>query len=299
MSVSLYTSPTRLTNTRVLRIIACAALCAAWTLGAAAQSDRERGEYVAIAGGCVACHSARAENAVLFAGGRALKTPFGTFYGPNITPHPESGIGRWSEADFVRAMREGKRPDGAHYYPAFPYTSYTRISNADLHALWSYLRSLPPNARKSQAHELKFPYNLRFLLWGWKLLYFQPGPAYSDAPAATPVERGAYLVNVLSHCGECHTPRNRLGAPNRDRFLGGGNAPDGTDVPSLMPTRLKEFSDKDLSEFLTTGTFPDGDIANESMEEVITNTTSRLTPADLAAMIAYLRTVPPVPEGSK
>jgi mono/diheme cytochrome c family protein len=161
------------------------------------------------------------------------------------------------------------------------------------------LRSLPPNARKNQAHELKFPYNLRFLLWGWKLLYFKAEPAYSDAPAATPVERGAYLVNVLSHCGECHTPRNRFGAANRDQFLGGGKAPDGTAVPNLTPTRLKEFSDKDLGEFLTTGTLPDGDVANESMEEVVTNTTSRLTPADLAAMIAYLRSVPPVPEDSE
>jgi len=285
----------RLTKTLVLRIVACAALAAAWPFGAAAQSDQERGEYVAIAGGCVACHTAGAEDAVRFAGGRVLKTPFGTFYGPNITPHPESGIGRWSEADFVRAMREGRRPDGAHYYPAFPYPSYTRISNADLHALWIYLRSLPPNARKSQVHELKFPFNIRFLLWSWKLLYFKAGPAYPDAPAATPVARGAYLVNVLSHCGECHTPRNRLGAPNRDRFLGGGTSPDGADVPNLTPTRLKEFSDKELSVLLTMGTLPDGDVPNESMEEVITNTTSRLTPADLAAMIAYLRSLPPLP----
>ena len=263
---------------------------------AATAGDTTRGEYIATAGGCVACHTASGKDAARFAGGHALKTPFGTFYGPNITPHPQAGIGRWSEADFVRAMRQGLRPDGAHYFPAFPYPSYTRIVNADLRDLWAYLRSLPPNARQNQEHDLRFPFGFRFLLWGWKLLFFTPGPTAADARTDTPVTRGAYLVNALSHCGECHTPRNILGGPKRDRFLAGGKGPDGKGVPNLTPTRLKKWGDGELKDFLTTGLTADGDVTAESMGEVVTNTLSRLTAEDLAAIIAYLRSLPPLPD---
>jgi len=263
---------------------------------AATAGDTTRVEYIATAGGCVACHTASGKDAARFAGGHALKTPFGTFYGPNITPHPQAGIGRWSEADFVRAMRQGLRPDGAHYFPAFPYPSYTRIVNADLRDLWAYLRSLPPNARQNQEHDLRFPFGFRFLLWGWKLLFFTPGPTAADARTNTPVTRGAYLVNALSHCGECHTPRNILGGSKRDRFLAGGKGPDGKGVPNLTPTRLKKWGDGELKDFLTTGITADGDVAAESMGEVVTNTLSRITAEDLAAIIAYLRSLPPLPD---
>src|SRR6186997_106920 len=152
-----------------------------------AQGDAKRGEYLAKAGGCVGCHTVEAKEGskdkpVPFAGGRALKTPFGTFYGPNITPHAEAGIGKWSEADFIRAMREGRRPDGAHYFPAFPYPSFTGITDADLRDLWAYLRSLPPGKRASQPHELRFPFGWRALVAGWKWLYFTPGTGVG-APA--------------------------------------------------------------------------------------------------------------------
>ena len=236
---------------------------------AATAGEAKRGEYLATAGGCVACHTAAGKDAVRFAGGHALKTPFGTFYGPNITPHPQAGIGRWSEADFVRAMRDGRRPDGAHYFPAFPYPSYTRIVDADLRDLWAWLRSLPPDAR-----------------------------ATTDT-GSTPVARGAYLVNALSHCGECHTPRNFLGGPQRDRFLAGGKGPEGKGVPNLTPTKLKKWSDGELKEFLTTGITADGDVTAESMGEVVTNTLSRITAQDLAAIIAYLRTVPALPDAPR
>lgn len=262
---------------------------------AATAGDAKRGEYLAAAGGCVACHTASGKDAVRFAGGHALKTPFGTFYGPNITPHPQAGIGRWSEADFVRAMREGRRPDGAHYFPAFPYPSYTNIVDADLRDLWAYLRTLPPSARANQPHDLRFPFGFRFLLWGWKLLFFKPGPATTDT-GSTPVARGAYLVNALSHCGECHTPRNVLGGPKRDRFLAGGTGPDGKGVPNLTPFKLKKWGDAELKDFLTTGMTADGDVTAEAMGEVVTNTTSKITAADLAAIIAYLRTIPALPD---
>ncbi len=284
-------------NPSLLRTGICMLLVtAAVNAFAAAQGDAKRGEYIAIAGGCVACHTASGKEAVRFAGGHALKTPFGTFYGPNITPHPQAGIGRWSEADFIRAMRAGLRPDGAHYFPAFPYPSYTKIVDDDLKDLWAYLRNLPPNARQNQNHDLQFPFGFRFLVWGWKQLFFTPGPAVSDAQAKTPVARGAYLVNALSHCGECHTPRNFLGGPKRDRFLAGGKGPDGKGVPNLTPTKLKKWGDVELKDFLTTGITADGDITAESMGEVVTNTLSRITPEDLAAIIAYLRSLPALPD---
>ena len=264
-----------------------------------AQGDPKRGEYLANAGGCVGCHTEEKKDAVRFAGGRALQTPFGTFYGPNITPHPEAGIGRWSEADFVRAMRQGVRPDGANYFPAFPYPSYTKVSDADLRDLWAYLRSLAPSPQASRPHELGFLYRWRFPVSAWKWLYFAPGPFVADSKASAAVNRGAYLVQALGHCGECHTPRDALGGPKRDRFLAGGKGPEGKNVPNLTPTRLKGSSDKDLKDLLTTGLKPDGDVPAKAMAEVIENTTSKLSPEDLAAVIAYLRSLPPLPEEPK
>lgn len=264
-----------------------------------AQGDAKRGEYLANAGGCVGCHTEEKKDAVRFAGGRALQTPFGTFYGPNITPHPEAGIGRWSEADFVRAMRQGVRPDGANYFPAFPYPSYTKVSDADLRDLWAYLRSLAPSPQASRPHELGFLYRWRFPVSAWKWLYFTPGPFAADPKASTAVNRGAYLVQALGHCGECHTPRDALGGPKRDRPLAGGKGPEGKNVPNLTPTRLKGSSDKDLKDLLTTGLKPDGDVPAKAMAEVIENTTSKLSPEDLAAVIAYLRSLPPLPEEPK
>jgi len=277
-------------------LFACLAFLLAAPNLALAKGDPKHGEYLTKAGGCVACHTKEGEKATYFAGGRALKTPFGTFYGPNITPHPDAGIGRWTEADFIRAMREGVRPDGAHYFPAFPYPSYTKISDGDLRDLWAYLRTVTPSAQPSQAHDLRFPFGWRFLVLGWKWLFFKPGPMAPDPTLSTAANRGAYLVQALGHCGECHTPRNFLGGPRRDRFLAGGKGPEGKGVPNLTPTRLKKWSDGELRDFLTTGILPDGDITAETMGEVIRNTTSQLTPADLSAMIAYLRTLPPIPD---
>lgn len=263
---------------------------------ASAQGDAKRGEYLARAGGCSGCHTEDKQGAVPFAGGRALTTPFGTFYGPNITPHPQAGIGRWTEGDFIRAMREGTGPGRSHYFPAFPYPSFTRIVDGDLRDLFAYLRTLPPDARPSQPHDLRFPFGFRFAVAGWKWLFFTPGAFVPDPKASAAVNRGAYLVQALGHCGECHTPRNFLGGPRRDRFLAGGKTPEGKTVANLTPTRLKRWSDGDLKEFLTTGTKPDDKMAGEAMGEVITNTTSKLTPEDLAALIAYLRTLPPLPD---
>ncbi len=266
---------------------------------ASAQGDPKRGQYLAKAGGCVGCHTEEKKGAVPFAGGRALKTPFGTFHGPNITPHQNAGIGRWSEADFVTAMRRGLRPDGANYFPAFPYPSFTKITDADLKDLWAYLHSLPPSARTGQPHDLRFPFGWRFLIWIWKWLFFTAGPFAPDASRSALLNRGAYLVEALGHCGECHTPRNFLGGSRKSRYLAGGRLPGGGSVPNLTPTRLKKWDDKDLKEFLQSGQTPDGDVVAETMGEVISNTTSQLTPPDLAALLAYLRSLPPLPDEKK
>lgn len=276
------------------------ALLVACAQGAFAQGDAKRGAYLAKAAGCAGCHTEKKDGAVPYAGGRELKTPFGTFYGPNITPHPDAGIGRWSEADFLRALREGVRPDGAHYFPAFPYPSFTQITDADARDLWAFFRALPPDARNNRPHELRVPYGWRFLVGPWKWLYFTPGPLAADAARPTALNRGAYLVEALGHCGECHTPRNFLGGTQRDRRLAGtASGPEGKSVPNLTPAKLKKWDDRDLREFLQSGLTPDGDVAAEAMGEVVRNTTSQLTPEDLAAMIAYLRSLPPLADAPR
>jgi mono/diheme cytochrome c family protein len=280
---------------RALQALALAVLLASVHGGASAQGDAKRGAYLAKAAGCVGCHTETKKDATPYAGGRALKTPFGTFYGPNITPHPGAGLGKWSEADFARALRQGLRPDGAHYFPAFPYPSFTRIADADVRDLWAYLRTLPPSSRPNQEHDLRFPFGWRFLVAGWKWLFFSPGPFVADAKQAPLVQRGAYLVGALGHCGECHTARNFLGGLKRDRFLAGAaKGPEGDRVPNLTPTRLKKLDDGELKNFLQAGLKPDGDVVAETMGEVIRNTTAELTPGDLAAIIGYLRALPPV-----
>lgn len=263
-----------------------------------AQGDVKKGQYLAKAAGCMGCHTDTAAGAAPFAGGRLLDTPFGKFYGPNITPHLQHGLGKWSAADFRRALHLGERPDGAPYYPAFPYPSFTGMTDADIGDLWAYLRSLPPANRPNRPHELHFPLGWRFLVTFWKWLYFTPQPFIAIPQASPQVKRGAYLVNVLGHCGECHTPRNFLGGPNKDRRLAGGKLPDGR-VPNLTPTRLKKWTDAQLREFLRSGATPEGDPPSDTMDEVIRNTTSQLTPQDVGALIAYLRSLPPLSEVPK
>ncbi|MEP6656504.1 MAG: cytochrome c [Betaproteobacteria bacterium] len=275
---------------------ACAiVLLLALTGSAAYAQDARRGQYLAKAGGCVGCHTEDRQGAVPFAGGRGLKTSFGVFYGPNITPDPQAGVGRWSESQFMQAMRNGVRPDGAHYFPVFPYPSFTQITDGDLRDLWAYLRTLTPDARRNRAHEIKFPFGWRPAVALWKWFFFTPGPFHSER-GAPQIDRGAYLVEGLGHCNECHTPRNVLGGLVRSRHLGGVKGPQGKGVPNLTPARLKQWNDAELAEFLTTGITPEFDSADEAMGEVIRNTTSQLSPEDLRAVIAYLRTLPPQPE---
>ncbi|HKQ27120.1 MAG TPA: cytochrome c [Burkholderiales bacterium] len=270
-----------------------------WAASASAQGDAKRGLYISKAAGCLGCHTESKSNAQPYAGGRPLTTPFGTFFGPNITPDASAGLGRWTEQDFIRALREGRRPDGAHYFPAFPYGSFTRITDQDLRDLWAYLRSLPPSNRANQPHQLRFPFAWRWPLWGWKLLFFTPGPFTPDPNKDQVVNRGAYLVNALGHCGECHTPRNFLGGLKRQRHLAGSKLGENLVAPNLTPARQQKNTDRDLKELLQTGMTAEGDVLSEAMAEVVQNTTSQLTPQDLDALIAYLRSLPALPDEPK
>lgn len=260
-----------------------------------AQANARNGQYLAKAAGCAGCHTEAKSGAVPYAGGRKLETPFGNFYGPNITPDPQTGLGKWTESDFRRAIRQGERPDGSHYFPAFPYASFTGMSDSDIGDLWAYMRNLPASNKANREHELRFPFSLRFLVTFWKTLFFTPGPVVSSAQATPAVKRGEYLVRTLGHCGECHTPRNALGGPKSDRWLAGAKIPEGK-VPNITPTRLKKWSDDGLKEYLLSGNTPGGDVAVEPMAEVVNNTTSQWTADDMAAAMAYLRTVPAMAE---
>jgi mono/diheme cytochrome c family protein len=243
----------------------------------------------------VGCHTE--PGGTEYAGGRALKTPFGTFYGPNITPHPQAGIGAWSDEDFLRALKRGVSPEGHPYYPAFPYTSFAGIAEEDALAIKAFLFSLPASDRQAKAHDLSFPYSLRLALWPWRWLYFEADPPALAAEATPEVRRGAYLVEALGHCGECHTPRNWLGARDQDRKLAGNTeGPEGDKVPNITPdpdTGLGSWSPEDVIRVLEKGLLPDFDAVGGAMGEVV-KATSKLTLEDRAAIAAYLASLPPV-----
>jgi mono/diheme cytochrome c family protein len=277
-------------------------LWAALAAGAAAQQpDSEavkRGEYLFNAGGCLGCHTDVKNQGAPLAGGRALATPFGTFFGPNITPDPQHGLGSWSEADFIRAMRRGERPDGANLFPVFPYTSFTKISDADLKDLWAYLRTVPAAATPNRPHEVSFPFGFRPALTIWKWLNFTPGAFRPDPARSAELNRGAYLVEALAHCGECHTPRNLMGGLDAARaFAGTPDGPEGERVPNITPdpdTGLGKWSPADITDLLTQGMTPDGDFVGGSMGEVVRNTSGKLGNSDVRAIVAYLKALPPV-----
>ena len=280
------------------RMIAVTAITVSPLGAAIAQTEDAvtRGEYVFHAAGCAGCHTDTKNDGQLLAGGRELETPFGTFVGPNITAHPEAGIGDWSDDDFIRALRDGVAPDGSHYYPAFPYTSFTKMTDADMRDLKAYIFSLPTSATPSKPHEIGFPFNIRALLGAWKAANFDAGVFEPDPARADDVNRGAYLVEGLTHCAECHTPRTRLGGLNRDMFLAGTeDGPEGEATGNLTPhaTGLGEWSDGDIMFLLRTGFLPSGDVVSSLMGEVVDGT-SKLTEEDQRAIIAYLRSLPPI-----
>ena len=256
------------------------------------------GEYLLHAAGCVGCHTDVEGNGPTLAGGRRLDTPFGTFYSPNITPHRATGIGAWTPHQFAAALRRGEGPGGKHYYPVFPYPSYTKMATEDALAIFDYLETVPAVDRPNKPHELPWLLRFRFLNWGWKQLFMDEGEL-RDAKGLSRQERGGYLVNALAHCGECHTSRNLFGALRADRALAGNlRGPEGEVVPNITPhpaDGIGNWSDDELSDYLATGMTPDGDFAGGAMAEVIEDCTSKLHPADLEAAVLYLRRVPALP----
>jgi len=255
--------------------------------------DATRGEAVFWAGGCASCHAdekATGEAKLILSGGRRLASPFGDFIVPNISPDPAEGIGGWSALDLANAMQLGTSPDGEHYYPAFPFSSYAKASLQDVVDLKTFLDTLPVSDRKNQPHELGFPFNIRLSLGGWKLLFTSKDWVVGDdlTPAET---RGRYLAEALAHCGECHTPRNPLGGPTRSRWLAGAPDPSGKGtIPNITPAKMT-WSEAQLVEYFTSGFTPEFDSVGGHMAYVVDNL-AHLPESDRAAIAAYLKKVP-------
>ena len=259
----------------------------------------ERGAYLATAANCGTCHTAPGGEAM--AGGLAFNTPFGTIYSTNITPDADTGIGDWSFADFANSMRHGVRPDGTHLYPVFPYTSFTKIGDDDLAALFTYLNSVPAVRQSAPANELSFPFNLRILMKAWKALFFDNGEFVADESQPGDWNRGAYLVEAFAHCGECHSPRNAFGAAKNGLAMSGGEYLDkvagGKYKPWFAPdltsseAGLGLWAHEDLADYLHTGRNAFLDSIGP-MNEVIMHSTRHLDRADVEAMATYLKSLP-------
>ena len=257
--------------------------------------DLANGQEIFNVGGCSSCHAVPNQpDRLRLGGGLALGSPFGTFYAPNISPDPADGIGRWSEADFVSAVMRGVSPEGKHYFPAFPYTSYHLAKVEDVRDLFAYLKTLPPVSGKVRDHDLPFPFNIRRNVGIWKSLFMDGKPFVADGAKSPQWNRGAYLVNGFGHCAECHSPRNLLGGIiTAQRFAGGPN-PEGEGwVPNITQKGIGEWSAKDIANLLKTGELPEGDSVGGAMRRVIKNT-SQLSDEDIAAMADYVKSLPPV-----
>ncbi|MCK1312479.1 cytochrome c [Bradyrhizobium sp. 23] len=293
---------------RTIPVALLAALAAAgvyWWLsapvGAAAGTaparvpDLVNGQVMFNAGGCASCHAVPDQpDRLRLGGGVAIKSPFGTFYAPNISSDPTDGIGKWSEAEFVNAVMHGVSPDGQHYFPAFPYTSYQHARREDVLDLFAYLKTLPAVAGKVRDHDVPFPFNIRRNVGIWKFLFLDGKPFVADSAKSPQWNRGAYLVNSFGHCAECHSPRNGLGGITAAQRFAGGPNPEGEGwVPNITQKGLGEWSAKDIAYVLKTGELPDGDSVGGAMTRVIKNT-SQLPDDDLAAMADYLKSLPPV-----
>jgi len=280
-------------------LVALAGASAAAASAAELSTAVERGRYLAQAGGCISCHTADRPDATPLAGGRAIRTAFGTFYTPNLTPDPETGLGGWTDADFERALRGGVRPDNSYYYPAFPYPSYTGLTDSDVADIAAYLRSLAPVRQATPKHELPWYLSQRLVMYVWNLLNFTPGRFTPDPARDAAWNRGAYLVRHVGHCGECHTPRNALGGLDHARELAGNPAgPEGKSVPDITQNPeagIGRWSAEDIVFMLETGLLPDGDFAGSTMSDVIKDSTGKLTVADRQAIAAYLKSLKPAP----
>ncbi len=263
-------------------------------------ADIANGAYMFHAGGCASCHAAPGAKGAAkerLAGGLALKSPFGTFYAPNISPDARDGIGGWSERDFINAMMYGVSPDGRHYYPAFPYTFYRHMRLADVRDIKAYLDTLPAVKSVAREHDLTFPFTIRRLLGGWKFLFMGAAPESFVDTGDERLRRGAYLVNGPGHCGACHSPRNMFGAIIGARAYSGAPNPEGEGVvPNITPhpSGIGAWSVDDIAESLKSGFTPEFDTFGGSMVAVQENM-AKLSDADRLAIATYLKALPPRP----
>ncbi|ANH03492.1 diacylglycerol kinase [Shinella sp. HZN7] len=267
------------------------------TWAAAGAPDLANGERIFHAGGCTSCHAAPGaadDQKLVLAGGLALKSPFGTFHAPNISPDETAGIGAWTLAQFGDAMKRGTGRDGEHLYPSFPYASYARMTVKDIADLYGYLKTLPKSGNVAPGHDLPFPFNMRLTLGGWKLLYLDETPRVAFASADETVRRGQYLVEGPGHCGECHTPRDVLGGLKTDLWLAGGPNPEGEGrVPNITPAEggFGSWSAGDIASYLETGFTPEFDSVGGAMVPVQKNM-ALLPKEDREAIAAYLKAIP-------
>ena len=253
-----------------------------------------RGAYLARAGNCMACHTAR--GGLPYVGGRSINTPFGAVFSSNLTPDPQTGIGRWSASDFWRALHHGQSRDGRLLYPAFPYTNYTEVSRADSDALHTFLMQLPPVVQPATAHTLRWPFNTQAALALWRALYFRPASYQPDTQQSDEWNRGAYLVRGLGHCSACHSARNALGANSTPLDLAGGLIPmQNWYAPSLtsaLEAGVADWSQQDIVTLLKTGVSARGSVLGP-MAEVVLHSTQHLSDADLGSMAVFLKSLPP------
>ncbi|TPJ57351.1 cytochrome c [Mesorhizobium sp. B2-7-1] len=294
-------------------VLGGAAAVAGWALSAPVRldaaavaqlgpGDAAKGKRIFYAGGCTSCHAkpgAQGDARLELVGGLELKTPFGTFVPPNISQDQKDGIGAWSEEDFANAMLKGVSPSGEHFYPAFPYASYARMKPADIADLYAFMKTLPAAAGKAPDHKLSFPFTIRRGIGLWKRLYLSPEPVIA-LPEGTPdkVLAGRYLVEGPGHCGECHTPRDFAGGVKKGEWLAGAVAAEGSGiVPNItLGGGMKDWSEADIANYLETGFTPEFDSVGGAMVEVQRNM-AQLTADDRAAIAAYLKAVPPHPNG--
>jgi mono/diheme cytochrome c family protein len=275
------------------RALAFAALALAAGAAIGEPTVVERGEYLARAGDCVSCHTAKGGEA--YAGGARIDTPFGYMLAPNITPDPQTGIGRWTADEFDRALRHGVNRRGQDMYPTMPYDFYTRVTREDVDAIYAYLRTVKPVRNAVDVNHLRFPFDVRWSMAVWRELYFSPGVYRPDPAKPAAWNRGAYLVEGLGHCGDCHSPRNVLGGIEKSRDFAGA-AVDGwfaLDLTSDIATGLGAWSVADIATYLKTGVYKARTTTLGPMAEVIHNSLSHLTDADLTAMGEYLKSIPP------
>jgi len=264
---------------------------------AAGDAAVERGRYLFTAADCTSCHTDLEHKGAPLAGGPPLATAFGEFFAPNITPDPKFGIGRWSEADFHRALRSGIGRDGRYLYPVFPYPSFTHLTDRDISDIYAYLKTLKPVAQASRANEIKPPFGWRFPLRFWRMFFFREGPLPAVPGRSAEWQRGRYLAEAVGHCQECHTPRNVLGALDNTRaYSGNPSGPDRQDAPNITSdpsSAIATWSLDDVSQLLATGQTPDFDFVGAGMAQVVKGT-GALTDADRRAIAVYVKSLPPV-----